>query len=313
MAFYDIYLIGSAGTTPVTTVLAQKTTVTDNGKDGNLLGSIPSDTFIGGGTVANTYQYLGIGTSGTVTGFIGRLAGLDYAFVIVNTAVAKGAIFTLIPASTTSGGSQWNLASAQRNCFVAGTGIDTPTGVRPVETLQAGDLVVVADGSARVIRWVGHTPVSQVFSDPLKLLPIRIRAGALGEGVPSKDLLVSAGHAIHVGGLLVHAAAMVNGTSILRETDMPLVFTYHHIELDTHDLLMAEGTPAESFLQATTDMSEGDWAADDLARRADLTGQGPLEQMDLPRVKAARQLPLAVRDMLAARAEALPRQQAMAA
>lgn len=314
MAFYDIYLIGATGVTPVTTVLTSKASITDLGKDGNLLGSIASDTFIAGvSTITNTYQYMGIGTSGTVTGFIGRFAGLDYVFVIVNTVVAKGAVFTLVPASTTSGGSQWNLASAQRNCFVAGTGIDTPIGVRPVEALRAGDLVMVADGSARAIRWVGHAPVSQMFADPIKLLPIRIRAGALGEGMPRRDLLVSAGHAIYMNGLLIHAAAMVNGTSILRETDMPMVFTYHHIELDTHDLLMAEGAPAESFLQATTDIAEADWAADDLARRANLPEPGPRDQMDFPRVKAARQLPLVLRDMLAARAEAQIGQQFRAA
>lgn len=304
MAFYDIYVIGAAGISPASTVFAQKTTVTDNGKDGNLLGSIPSDTFIGGALGSTSFQYLGIGTSGTITGFIGRSAGIDYAFVIVNTVVAKSSVFTLIPAATNSGGTQWNLASAQRNCFVAGTRIDTPNGTRLVETLQAGDFVMVAGGSARIIRWVGRAPVSQIFADPLKLLPIRIRAGALGEGSPRRDLLVSAGHAIYVSGLLVHAAAMVNGRSILRETDMPLVFTYHHIELDTHDLLMAEGTPAESFLQSTTDLVESDWAKDDLARRADLPESGPMEQMAFPRVKAARQLPVALRDMLTARADA---------
>src|SRR5271155_5643265 len=70
-------------------------------------------------------------------------------------------------------------------CFFAGTLIGAAEGERPVEALRPGDLVRTVDGTLRPVRWIGHSVVSRRFADPLWVLPIRIRAGALGEGVPT--------------------------------------------------------------------------------------------------------------------------------
>jgi hypothetical protein len=78
---------------------------------------------------------------------------------------------------------------------------------------------------------------------------VRIRANALGENRPTRDLLVSPGHSIALdvlGEVLIPASVLVNGTTIVQE-DVDSV-TYWHIELDSHDLLIAEGQPAESYL-----------------------------------------------------------------
>jgi hypothetical protein len=67
--------------------------------------------------------------------------------------------------------------------------------LRAVETFKANDLVLTIDGRAAPVRWVGRQTVSRIFGDPLRVLPIRIKAGALDENVPRRDLLISADHA----------------------------------------------------------------------------------------------------------------------
>ena len=175
-------------------------------------------------------------------------------------------------------------------CFLSDTMLRTPSGDRAVETLQAGDLVLTAAGVAKPIRWIGRTVVASKFADKQRMMPVRISAGALAENVPSRDLFVSPGHAVEIDGMLIHASALVNGTTIVREASMPLTFTYYHVETDAHDLLIAENTPAESFLEAVADIR-----ADNFPERADLAGEGATVEMDLPRVKAARQLPALLR------------------
>lgn len=176
-------------------------------------------------------------------------------------------------------------------CFYPGTMIATPDGPRAVETLVAGDAVRTADGAIQVIRWVGRQTVSTRFANPLRVLPVRIRAGALGAGLPVRDLLVSADHALLLDGLLVHAGALVNGVSIVREPNVPDIFTWWHIELDGHALILAEGVAAETFLDAEVARAFDNWA-ERPARAA--------TPLAIPRVTASRLLPASLRARLAA-------------
>ncbi len=137
------------------------------------------------------------------------------------------------------------------DCYAAGTHIATPAGEAPVEALRPGDAVLVLAGTRRVmrrVRWVGRMTVDlDRHPAPARAAPIRIRAHAIAEGVPHRDLLVSPDHAVFLHGALVQAQAMANGATILREPPRGRV-TYHHIELHRHALLLAEGLPAESYL-----------------------------------------------------------------
>ena len=183
-------------------------------------------------------------------------------------------------------------------CFLAGTGIATPAGETAIQALAIGDLVLTADGRAAPVRWVGVQTVVSVFADPLRSFPVRITAGALGPDLPVRDLLVSPDHALMLDGVLIQAGALVNGTTILRETAMPERFTYFHVELEDHALILAEGVPAETFLDTVTRRRFDNWA-DYEARYGD-TG-ATISELPAPRIKSARQLPLALRERLAVR------------
>ncbi len=133
-------------------------------------------------------------------------------------------------------------------CYATGTRILTETGERPVETLAVGDCVVTAAGAVRPIRWIGHRSYRGRFLAARRdHMPVCIAAGALADGVPMRDLFVSPKHAMFIDGLLVPAAALVNGASITQLRTVETV-EYWHVELDTHDVLLAEGAPAESFI-----------------------------------------------------------------
>jgi hypothetical protein len=192
-------------------------------------------------------------------------------------------------------------------CFFGGTRIATPTGERDIETLTTGDMVLTREGDACPVRWLGRNTVSTRFQDPLRCLPIRIRAGALGEGLPRRDLLVSPGHAMFLDGFLVQAGAMVNGVTVVRETDVLEVFTYYHIELDTHRLIFAEGAATESFIDNVDRMAFDNW---DEHPAPDTD-----EMIELPyaRAKAARQLPRSVARLLSERMAVLCGKAAVAA
>jgi hypothetical protein len=114
-------------------------------------------------------------------------------------------------------------------------------------------LVVTAHGQGPVLQpvvWIGRTRVHLArHPRPELVAPILIRAGALGESTPHRDLRVSPEHAMFVEGRLVPAGLLVNGTSIVREPWWQVV-TWYHVELPAHGLLMAEGAPAESYFDA---------------------------------------------------------------
>jgi subtilisin family serine protease len=137
-------------------------------------------------------------------------------------------------------------------CFARGTRIRTPRGETPVEHLRPGDMVLTRAGAARAVRWIGRRAYAARFVAASRAIqPIRIRPGALGPGMPRRDLFLSPLHALWfetgTGPVLVPAAALANGASI-RSCPAFGDVQYLHLELDSHDVLLAEGAPAESFI-----------------------------------------------------------------
>jgi autotransporter-associated beta strand protein len=133
-------------------------------------------------------------------------------------------------------------------CYCPGTLIRTACGNKPVEKLQIGDTVMTAAGVARPIKWIGRRSYLGRFVMGRKdILPICIKAGALEDNVPKRDLWISPNHAMYLDGVLIEAKDLVNGVSIVRAESVEQV-EYFHIELETHDLIIAEGALSESFI-----------------------------------------------------------------
>ena len=133
-------------------------------------------------------------------------------------------------------------------CYCQGTRILTDRGEVAVEALTIGDCVVTAAGMIKPIRWIGQRSYAGRFlMGKPRLLPILLRAGCLGEGLPRRDLRISPAHAMFIDGVLFPASSLVNGTTIVQERDCSCV-DYFHVELDRHDVIIAEGAPSETFL-----------------------------------------------------------------
>jgi len=133
------------------------------------------------------------------------------------------------------------------SCFAAGTRIASDNGEALVETLRIGDRVKLANGALDRVTWVGHRTIDcRRHPDPRLVWPVRIRAHAFGPGCPKRDLWLSPDHALFVDGVLIPAKHLIDDAAIA-QVAVPVV-TYHHIELPHHDVLLAEGLPAESYL-----------------------------------------------------------------
>lgn len=139
-------------------------------------------------------------------------------------------------------------------CFVETTRLLTPNGPLMIKDLVKGDMLVTASGVHRPIRWIGRS--TRVAAG--NLTPIRIRAGALGPGVPAQDLRVSREHRIRlrsrivermlgVGEVLVPAIDLLELPGVTLDPSQ-IIVTYMHVLLDEHDLIIANGAVAETLL-----------------------------------------------------------------
>ena len=125
----------------------------------------------------------------------------------------------------------------------------TPHAERAIETLRIGEHVVTASGAPKTVRWLGRMhcvrPASGTWD--WDTAPIRVARNALGDNVPARDLCVSNAHCFLIDGYLVKAVDLINGVTITKCIDYDASeLTYYHIELDTHDVVLANGAPAES-------------------------------------------------------------------
>ena len=142
-----------------------------------------------------------------------------------------------------------NAIGLSATCFLEGTRIETSDRERTVEALIVGGrLPSLFKGFGQVV-WIGKREIElSRHPAPAMVRPVRIRAGAFGTGRPFRDLYLSPDHAVLVDGVLIQVKRLFNGNSI--QPIMTDGFVYYHIELETHDIIRAEGLPVETYLDA---------------------------------------------------------------
>ncbi|SOH93391.1 intein N-terminal splicing region [Monaibacterium marinum] len=142
-------------------------------------------------------------------------------------------------------------------CFANGTNILTAKGQRPIEELRVGDDVLNLDGKRRTIRWIGSRQFDEKeLRENPKLYPVRITAGAMGEGLPRRDLLVSQQHRMLVSSKITERLFKKNCVLVaaVKLTKIPGIYVdestrainYTHLLFEDHEVIIAEGSPSES-------------------------------------------------------------------
>ncbi|WP_420012036.1 Hint domain-containing protein [Tateyamaria sp.] len=142
-------------------------------------------------------------------------------------------------------------------CFTPGTLIATPSGERRVEELKVGDRVITRDNGIQQIRWVGARDMSGAeLAAAAHLRPVLIQKGALGAGLPERDMLVSPQHRVLMANdktalyfdeseVLVAAKHLtgMDGIDVVEAS----ATTYIHVMFDHHEVILSDGAWTESF------------------------------------------------------------------
>jgi len=185
-------------------------------------------------------------------------------------------------------------------CFTPGTLISTPTGSTPVQDLHIGDLILNHEGQSVPVKWIGIQRFHPAFIKDR--LPVCFSQGALGYGLPLRDLYVSPGHAMYIDNcLLIDAKALINGTTITQVTQWKGDVEYLHIETENHEIILAEGAPAETFMDNVSRACFNNYSE----YEALYPDAKEMIELDIPRVSHQRQLPNTIKHKLEALAEVL--------
>ncbi len=230
-------------------------------------------------------------------GFYSNYAGQNAVFLAGT--IASGVVFTRFPgaslgyllstATYENSTIALNTTDPYTYCFLSGTLIATPRGNVPVEYLAIGDQVTTADGRSVPIKWIGVQKLKNNMFTHHSKAPVCISAGALGDGLPQDGLYISSDHGLILDGMVVNAGALVNHTTIrfVSMAEMPAEFTYYHIETEAHDEILANGAPAETFIDYV-----GRKYFDNYQEYIDIYGhERIIPEMKRPRISSQRQLP----------------------
>ncbi len=220
---------------------------------GSIIFNAGADWFISGSTsgLAGTISGFAHGDTIEVTGI--TVTGSSYVGGILTLDEAGGgsATLALTGSFTTSEFNVINVAAGAEisvACFRAGTRIRTARGEVRVEALRVGDDVAVTmGGEFAPVVWMGQRIIDcRRHPNPELVWPVRICADAFGPRRPHHELFLSPDHAVFVYGVLIPVKHLINGSSIMQVPTARV--TYYHVELPTHDVLLAEGLPAETYL-----------------------------------------------------------------
>jgi hypothetical protein len=179
--------------------------------------------------------------------FLGVIVATGARVAAMSTAAA---LLSALPAQAKPKHGDRGPKGGGHNCFLRGTSIRTPKGDTLIEKLEIGDLVETVRGVAVAIKWIGRRAYKKAgpsWND--SVMPIRISRHALDDRTPHRDLYLSPNHALLIDGVLIRVKELVNGISIAPALPAQRErIEYLQIVLDTHEVILAEGAPAESFL-----------------------------------------------------------------
>ena len=132
-------------------------------------------------------------------------------------------------------------------CFHSDTLVSVAHGKVAVQALEIGDLLCSYKGGFARVRWLGTRHIDcRRHPQPFDVWPVRVQQGAFGGGLPHRDLWLSPDHCVFAKGVLVAIRHLLNGSTIAQVPRDDV--TYWHVELEKHDVILAEGLPCESYL-----------------------------------------------------------------
>ncbi|RUT26144.1 hypothetical protein C0V97_07740 [Asaia sp. W19] len=244
---------------------------------GNLMNSNPMTYSSGASSVNDIFLNSGYGAD-TVTALNGA--------TLINPQISEGAPVvvssgaTIINPAVTSGGQLSIYGGTATTCFLSGARIETPQGPVAVETLTAGQQIIVYRDEYPCIETImrvskGQATVENVREDDLAGYPVRICAHSLGRDLPDSDLLVTAEHCLYFAGGFIPARMLVNGESIRYERALRQ-YDYYHVELATHGIIRANKVLTESYLDTVSRLGEGQNGEAPSYRRWTTHGAAPL-------------------------------------
>ena len=193
------------------------------------------------------------------------------------------------------GGTTYATQESATPCFAPGTMIATETGEAAVETLKIGDMVRTAAGKLVPVVWIGRHTAAKKFAGK-RMEPVRFAAGSLGAGLPHSDLIVTQDHGMVIDGLVINASALVNGSDIdfIALDALPERVVYYHVETETHDVILANGTTSETYVDIPNRK-----VFDNYAEYLALYGEEHrVGEMTAKRITSQRLLPNALRSRL---------------
>ena len=218
---------------------------------GNIFNSDPVYLSSGASSVNDTYYNSGYGVDIT---YVYSGATLTTPYVSSGGYISVNSGGNIDTPTVTSGGNLVVNGGALDICFLAGTLILTPSGEVPIEKLTAGDEIITYDWENKKQKiqkliWVGHKKNTFRYGQPddLSGYPVRICKNAIADGIPHKDLLVTAEHSLFFEGMFIPARMLVNGSSIFYDHTMTS-YDIFHIETEKHSVIWSDGALSESYL-----------------------------------------------------------------
>lgn len=280
---YAVYRLGLVGDTPtflLQTTVNEAGTIPDLGNDDTFSEGDAVFNFTPQGQATTTLPYLDvIDIDGTLYPMFGLIVSVSPNLVVF---IDRSNVTPPATIDPIFGSQPYSF------CFGPDTAIATPDGARVVSELAMGDCILAADGHAVAVKWIGRQDLIPAFMAETAR-PVYIEAGALGDSLPERDLIVTPEHALAIDGVMITAGALVNGSTVrhLGLAEMPHSLTVYHIETEGHAVILAEGQPAETFIDYA-----GRKAFDNYSEfEALFPEKANIPEIGMPRISAARQVP----------------------